>query len=61
MLLGAILFAAGHFMYGGGAGTHKSPAIGIVRIGMVGAGFILIFQNATNYMIDAFTAHAAST
>jgi DHA1 family multidrug resistance protein-like MFS transporter len=60
MMLGAILFAAALFMVGGGAAEYKSPAIGIVGAGLMGAGFILIFQNAVNYLIDAFTIHAAS-
>lgn len=60
MMLGAVLFAAGLFMFGGGSGVGKSAAIGIVGAGLIGAGFILIFQNAVNYLIDAFTIHAAS-
>jgi DHA1 family multidrug resistance protein-like MFS transporter len=60
MMLGAVLFAAGLFWFGGGSANDKSPAIGIVGAGCIGAGFILIFQNAVNYLIDAFTVHAAS-
>lgn len=60
MMCGAILFAAGLFMFGGGSGEKKSAAISIVGAGMIGSGFILIFQNAVNYLIDAFTVHAAS-
>ncbi|KAF8858003.1 MFS general substrate transporter [Acephala macrosclerotiorum] len=60
MMLGAILFVASLFWVGGGAAKDKSPAIGIVGAGCIGAGFILIFQNAVNYLIDAFTVHAAS-
>jgi DHA1 family multidrug resistance protein-like MFS transporter len=60
MMLGSVLFAAGLFMFGGGSGVEKSAAIGIVGAGLIGAGFILIFQNAVNYLIDAFTIHAAS-
>jgi len=60
MILGAVLFATGLFWFGGGSGMDKSPAIGIVGAGCIGAGFILIFQNAVNYLIDAFTIHAAS-
>lgn len=60
MMLGAVLFATGLFWFGGGSGIDKSPAIGIVGAGCIGAGFILIFQNAVNYLIDAFTIHAAS-
>jgi hypothetical protein len=60
MMLGAVLFAAGLFWFAGGSGKEKSAAIGIVGAGCIGAGFILIFQNAVNYLIDAFTIHAAS-
>lgn len=60
MFLGAVLFAAGLFMFGGSSSPSKSAAIGIVGAGMIGSGFILIFQNAVNYLIDAFTIHAAS-
>jgi DHA1 family multidrug resistance protein-like MFS transporter len=60
MMLGGVLFAAGLFWFGGSSGNDKSPAIGIVGAGCIGAGFILIFQNAVNYLIDAFTIHAAS-
>lgn len=60
MMVGAVLFAAGLFWFGGGSGSNKSAAIGVVGAGCIGAGFILIFQNAVNYLIDAFTVHAAS-
>jgi hypothetical protein len=60
MMLGAVLFAAGLFWFGGSSGAEKSAAIGIVGAGCIGAGFILVFQNAVNYLIDAFTIHAAS-
>lgn len=60
MILGAVLFCASLFWFGGGSGADKSPAICIVGAGCLGAGFILIFQNAVNYLIDAFTVHAAS-
>jgi DHA1 family multidrug resistance protein-like MFS transporter len=60
MMGGAILFAAGLFMVGGGSGNGKSAAISIVGAGIIGSGFTLIFQNAVNYLIDAFTVHAAS-
>jgi DHA1 family multidrug resistance protein-like MFS transporter len=60
MMLGGVLFAVGLFWFGGGSGNDKSPAISIVGAGCIGAGFILIFQNAVNYLIDAFTVHAAS-
>ncbi|CZR52406.1 related to MFS multidrug transporter [Phialocephala subalpina] len=53
MMLGAVLFAASLFWVGGGAAKDKSPAIGIVGAGCIGAGFILIFQNVVNYLIDA--------
>lgn len=60
MIVGAVFFAVGLFMFGGSASTTQAAAISIVGAGMIGAGFILIFQNAVNYLIDAFTIHAAS-
>lgn len=60
MIFGGLLFAVGLFWFGGGSANSKSPAIGILGAGCIGAGFILIFQNAVNYLIDAFKVHAAS-
>lgn len=60
MMLGSVLFAASLFWFGGGSGAEKSAVIGVFGAGCIGAGFILIFQNAVNYLIDAFTVHAAS-
>ncbi len=59
MMLGAVLFAAGLFMFGGGSAVDKNAAIWIVGVGLMGMGFILIFQNVMDYLIDAFTVHAA--
>lgn len=60
MMLGAVLFAAGLFWFGGSSANDKPAAFGIVGAGCIGMGFILIFQNAVNYLIDTFTVHAAS-
>lgn len=60
MMLGAVFFATGLFWFGGGAGVGKSPVISIFGAGCIGAGFVLIFQNAITYIIDVFTAKAAS-
>ncbi|KAL2069431.1 hypothetical protein VTL71DRAFT_14110 [Oculimacula yallundae] len=60
MMLRAVLFAAPLFWFSGGSGIKKSRVISIFGAGCIGAGFILIFQNAVNYLIDAFTVHAAS-
>ena len=60
MILGGVLFAAGLFWFGGSSGNDKSASIGIVGAGCIGSGFILIFQNIVNYLVDAFTVHAAS-
>ncbi|PVH78400.1 hypothetical protein DL98DRAFT_494229, partial [Cadophora sp. DSE1049] len=60
MMLGVVLSAASLFWFGGGSGKEKSPVISVFGAGCIGAGFILIFQNAVNYFIDAFTVHAAS-
>ena len=53
MMLGAMLFAAGLFWFGGSSGTDKSAAIGIVGAGCIGAGFILIFRTYT--LVSYFT------
>jgi hypothetical protein len=60
MKLGAGLFAAGLFWFGGSSGANKSATIGIAGAGCTGTFFILIFQNAMNSIINAYMIHAAS-
>jgi hypothetical protein len=60
MILGAVLFVVELFWFGGSAQTSKSAAIGVVDAGCIGAGLVLISQNAVDYLIDTFTIYAAS-
>lgn len=60
MMFGSLFFCAGQFLTGWTAGpdTHWIvPCIGLV---MVGTGFFTIFQAALNYLVDTFSANAAS-
>lgn len=60
MMLGSLLFSSGQFLTGWTAKpeTHWIvPCIGLV---MLGTGFFMIFQAALNYLVDTFTAYAAS-
>ncbi|CAH0000182.1 unnamed protein product [Clonostachys byssicola] len=60
MMVGSVVFSAGQFMIGWTAQPSIHwivPCIGLV---MLGAGFFTIFQAALNYLVDTFTAYAAS-
>ncbi|KAH7063843.1 major facilitator superfamily domain-containing protein [Paraphoma chrysanthemicola] len=60
MMLGSVLFSAGQFLLGWTADPKFhwiAPCIGLV---MMGTGFFTIFQAALNYLVDTFTAYAAS-
>ena len=60
MMLGAVLFPAGLFLFGWTTPVQYHWILPVLGAGLIGSGFILIFQNAVNYLIDAFTIHAAS-
>ncbi|CAH0053632.1 unnamed protein product [Clonostachys solani] len=60
MMVGSVVFSAGQFMIGWTAqpSIHWiAPCVGLV---LLGAGFFTIFQAALNYLVDTFTAYAAS-
>lgn len=59
-MLGGILFTIGLFLFGWTSPVRYPWILPVIGAGFIGAGFILIFQNAVNYLIDAFTVHAAS-
>ncbi|KAF2714754.1 MFS general substrate transporter [Pleomassaria siparia CBS 279.74] len=60
MMVGSILFSGGQFIMGWTATrdiTWVAPCVGLV---LMGTGFFTIFQAALNYLVDTFTAYAAS-
>jgi DHA1 family multidrug resistance protein-like MFS transporter len=60
MMFGSVLFSAGQFIMGWTATPDIHwivPCIGLV---LMGTGFFTIFQAALNYLVDTFTAYAAS-
>lgn len=74
MILGGIFFTIGLFLFGWTSPVTYHWILPVIGATLIGAGFILIFQvgvilaiqplltsqNAVNYLIDAFTMHAAS-
>lgn len=59
-VLGGIFFTTGLFLFGCTASPTYYWILPVIGAAFIGVGFILIFQNAVNYLIDAFTMHAAS-
>lgn len=60
MMIGSFLFSGGQFLTGWTSSPNIHwivPCIGLV---MLGLGFFMIFQAALNYLVDTFTAYAAS-
>lgn len=60
MMVGSFLFSGGQFLMGWTASPRFHwicPCIGLL---MLGTGFFMIFQAALNYLVDTFTAYAAS-
>jgi len=60
MMIGSFLFSGGQFLTGWTSSPKFHwivPCIGLVMLGM---GFFMIFQAALNYLVDTFTAYAAS-
>lgn len=60
MMFGALIFPAGQFLVGWTADPKFHPIAPIIGIIMTGAGFFTIFQAGLNYLVDTFTAYAAS-
>ncbi|KAF5000917.1 hypothetical protein FGRMN_1374 [Fusarium graminum] len=60
MMIGSVIFSGGQFIIGWTAQKDIHwivPCIGLV---LLGTGFFTIFQAALNYLVDTFTAYAAS-
>ncbi|BFZ61814.1 hypothetical protein YB2330_002890 [Saitoella coloradoensis] len=60
MMIGAVLLPAGMFFWGWTSNPSISWVPNIIAAGLIGCGFISIFQQAINYLIDAYTIYAAS-
>lgn len=60
MLLGGILSPAGLLMYGWSAYARTHWIVPNIGSAIFACGLIIIFQCAQNYLIDAYTTHAAS-
>lgn len=60
MLLGGVLSPAGLLTYGWAVQAHTHWIVPDVGAAIFACGLIVIFQCAQNYLIDAYTTHAAS-
>jgi Major Facilitator Superfamily len=60
MMLGSIAFPIGLFIFGWTSSPHIHWFCPVLGCWFLGLGFATIFQQATNYLIDAFTVYAAS-
>ncbi|EIW67873.1 hypothetical protein TREMEDRAFT_33081 [Tremella mesenterica DSM 1558] len=60
MMIGAVAFPIGFFLTGwtSQSSVHWFPSV--LGLGFVGMSFLLILQSGMNYLIDAYTSHAAS-
>jgi multidrug resistance protein len=59
-VVAAPLMALGLVCFGWGAEAHAHWAVPVAGSALVGAGTVLFFSACMGYLIDAFTAHAAS-
>jgi multidrug resistance protein len=59
-VVAAPLMALGLVCFGWGAEAHAHWAVPVAGSALVGAGNVLFFSACMGYLIDAFTAHAAS-
>lgn len=60
MMFGAIIFPVGQFLVGWTADPKYNAVAPIIGTILTGAGFFTIFQAGLNYLVDTFTAYAAS-
>jgi hypothetical protein len=60
MVLGAVIFCAGLFLFGWTSKPSISWVPSVIAAGMIGAGFNIVFQSAINFLIDTYTLYAAS-
>lgn len=60
MIIGAVLFAAGLFMFAWTANPSISWVPSVIATAMIGAGFNIIFQQCINFLVDTYGQYAAS-
>jgi len=60
MIPGALAVPIGLFWYGWSVYAHTHWIVPIIGTGFVGFGLLLTFMPANTYLVDVFTAHAAS-
>lgn len=59
-ILGSPFIPAGLFLYGWSAEYHVHWSVPLLGTALNGFGFTIVLSSIANYMIDAFTVHAAS-
>lgn len=60
MMLGGVAFAAGLFLFGWTSDPDIHWFGPVFAAGLIGLGFLTVFQAALNYLIDTFLKNAAS-
>jgi MFS family permease len=60
MAIGGFLFTAGLFWFGWTAEPRFSWVVPTVAAGFFGAGFVVIFQQCINFLVDTYGEYAAS-
>ncbi|PNP39175.1 hypothetical protein TGAMA5MH_08852 [Trichoderma gamsii] len=60
VILGAVVFAAGNFIFGWTSSKHIHWIGEMIGAASIGIGFFSIFQGSINYMVDTFTKYSAS-
>lgn len=60
MSIGGFLFTAGLFWFGWTAEPKFSWVVPTVAAGVFGAGFVVIFQQCINFLVDTYAEYAAS-
>ncbi|KAG4442462.1 hypothetical protein IFR05_002064 [Cadophora sp. M221] len=60
MVIGGFVVPAGLFMYGWTAEVKAHWILPIIGTGLLGAGMVIAYLASSTYLIDAYTAHAAS-
>lgn len=60
MMLGGVAFAAGLFLFGWTSNPNIHWIGPVFGAGLIGLGFLTVFQAALNYLIDTFLSRAAS-
>ncbi|CAJ0554994.1 Ff.00g135070.m01.CDS01 [Fusarium sp. VM40] len=60
MMVGSVIFSGGQFLIGWTAEKDIHWVVPCIGLVLLGTGFFTIFQAALNYLVDTFTAYAAS-